>query len=100
MRIAPSTFSALLAISGSNPRMLIIRSWALYWFLAQPTCSLAELMGPQEPASATRYPVGRSLPGDVLAILRHSRDGSRAPRPHAHSANAPTRSRRGRLRRQ
>src|SRR6516225_9609206 len=51
-------------------------------------------------ASATRCRAGRSLLGDVPAIPRHSRDGSRAPRPHAPPASAPARSRRGRLQRQ
>jgi hypothetical protein len=54
---------------------------------------------PRTRASATRCRAGRSWPGDAPAIPRHSRDGSRALRPRAHSANAPTRSHRGRLRR-
>src|ERR1700730_2106995 len=36
---------------------------------------------------------------NAFRLQRHSRDGSRAPLPHAHRASAPARSHRGRLRR-
>src|SRR5262245_31307202 len=55
---------------------------------------------PQEPALEQFgvEPIGL-CPGDVPATRPHSKDGSRAPRRLAPQASAPTRSRRGRLRR-
>src|SRR5438105_9769119 len=50
-------------------------------------------------ASATRCRAGRFSLGDAPAIPRHSRNGSRALPPHVPRANAPAKSRRGRLRR-
>src|SRR6202007_13259 len=62
------------------------------WSGRAPWCSgpVPRAATPRTPASATRCRAGRSWPGDVPAIRRHSRHGSHAPPPHAPLASAPT----------